>query len=77
MRVIGLGTQDTLGEAEEFVDEFGTTFTMLWDESFESWTAMRVASQPTAILFAADGTPLQGWMGPFPEDDVLSLARNA
>ncbi len=74
VRVIGLGTQDTLGEAEQFVSEYGTTFTMLWDESFDSWTAFRVTSQPTAILFAADGTPIQGWSGPFPEDEVVALA---
>ena len=54
MRVIGLGTQDSLGEAEQFVADRGTTFTMLWDESFESWAALNVTAQPTAILFAAD-----------------------
>ncbi|MGD9702882.1 MAG: TlpA family protein disulfide reductase [Ilumatobacteraceae bacterium] len=73
--MIGLGTQDSLGEAEEFLDNYGTkSFTMLWDESFESWAAFNVSSQPTAILFAADGEPIQGWAGPFPEADVLALA---
>lgn len=75
--MIGLGTQDTLGEAEEFVTNYGTTFTMLWDESFESWSALRVTSQPTAILFAADGTPIQGWLGPFPEAEVVALAAQS
>jgi peroxiredoxin len=72
--VIGLGTQDSFGEAEEFVDRYGTTFTMLWDETFESWQAFGVTAQPAAILFSADGRPLQGWLGPFPEDEVLRLA---
>ena len=73
--MIGLGTQDTLGEAEEFLDKYGMkSVTMLWDESFESWTAFNVSSQPTAILFAADGHPIQGWQGPFPESEVLALA---
>ncbi|CAB4580562.1 MAG: TlpA family protein disulfide reductase [Actinomycetes bacterium] len=75
--MIGLGTQDTLGEAEEFVENYGTTFTMLWDESFESWSALDVTSQPTAILFAADGTPIQGWLGPFPESEVVALASQS
>jgi len=47
---------------------------MLWDESFESWTALDVASQPAAILFAADGTMIQRWRGAFPEAEVLALA---
>ena len=73
--MIGLGTQDTLGDAEQFLEDYGTkSFTMLWDESFETWTAFNVTSQPTAILFAADGRGLQGWSGPFPEDEVLALA---
>lgn len=73
--MIGLGTQDTLGDAEDFVETYGTqSFTMLWDESFETWAAFNVSSQPTAILFAADGRGLQGWSGPFPEADVLALA---
>lgn len=48
---------------------------MLWDESFESWAAFGIAAQPAALLFAADGRFLQGWMGPFSEDEALSLAR--
>lgn len=75
--MIGLGTQDTLGEAEQFVDTYGTSFTMLWDESFESWVAFGVQSQPAAILFAADGTVLEGWLGPFPEEAVLDLVATA
>lgn len=75
--MIGLGTQDTLGEAEQFVDTYGTSFTMLWDESFESWVAFGVQSQPAAILFAADGTVLEGWLGPFPEEAVLDLVAAA
>ena len=72
--MIGLGTQDDLGEAHDFVDDHGTTFTMLWDESFISWQALSVTSQPTALVLAPDGTPLAGWLGAFPEDEVLELA---
>jgi thioredoxin-like negative regulator of GroEL len=50
---------------------------MLWDESFESWAAFNVSSQPTAILIAGDGTPIQGWVGRFPEDEVLALATQS
>jgi hypothetical protein len=75
---VGLGTQDSLGEAEDFSNDFGTeSFTMLWDESFETWLEIGITSQPSAVLLAADGTPITGWVGPFPEDEVLSLAAES
>lgn len=78
MIVVGLGTQDSLGEAEEFVEDRGTqSFTMLWDESFETWLEIGVTSQPSAVLLAADGTPISGWVGPYPEDEVLRLAAES
>jgi hypothetical protein len=76
--VIGLGTQDSLGQAGDFVENYGTeSFTMLWDESFQSWQALGVTSQPAAVMFAADGTPITGWIGAFPEDEVLRLAAES
>jgi hypothetical protein len=36
--VVGLGTQDSHGDAEDFTKNHGArSFTMLWDESFETW----------------------------------------
>jgi len=76
--VVGLGTQDSLGDANEFVTEHGTeSFTMLWDESFETWLEIGITTQPSAVLLAADGTPITGWVGPFPQDEVLRLAAES
>ncbi|MEM9515848.1 MAG: TlpA disulfide reductase family protein [Actinomycetota bacterium] len=73
--VIGLGTQDSLGEAEDFVRDFGTnSFTMLWDESFQSWQSLGISAQPAAVMFQPDGTIITGWLGPFPENEVIELA---
>ncbi len=47
---------------------------MLWDESFVSWQVIGVTSQPTAVMLQPDGTPITGWIGPFPEGEVLRLA---
>ena len=77
IRVVGLGAQDSLGDAEEFVERFGTTFPMLWDESFEAWIVLGVTSTPTALLLAPDGEPIAGWIGAFPEDEVLRLAAES
>lgn len=48
---------------------------MLWDESFQSWVELGIRGQPSAILYAAEGTPLQDWIGPFEEAEVLRLIR--
>ncbi len=48
---------------------------MLWDDGFASWRALKIPGQPAAILFAPDGREIKRWQGPFPEDEVLRLAR--
>ena len=74
--MIGVGTQDDLPRAEAFVDDYGTaSFTMLWDETFVTWNALGVSSSPTAGLFDANGNFIAGWVGPFPEADVIRLAE--
>jgi hypothetical protein len=76
--VIGLGTQDSGGEAADFVrDRDVYSFPMYWDETFESWAAFGITGQPAAILLSPDGEPLGGWRGMFPVDDVLELAANS
>ena len=76
--MVGLGTQDSLSDANEFVEDYGTeSFTMLWDESFRTWTELGVTSQPSAVLLAADGTPIIGWIGAFPQDEALRLAQES
>ena len=57
LRVVGLGTQDDAKQAKQFVERYELQHTMLWDESFESWTQLGVRGQPAGMLFAADGTP--------------------
>lgn len=76
--MIGIGTQDDLERAEAFVDEHGTSsFTMLWDETYDTWTALGVTSSPTAGLFTADGEFIAGWVGPVPFDDVVRLSEES
>ncbi len=77
LAVVGLGTQDSLPEARDFVARYKISFRMLWDDGFSSWRALEIAAQPAAILFSADGRELRRWQGSFPEDDVLRLARQA
>jgi hypothetical protein len=75
--VIGLGAQDSLDQARDFARDYGTTFTMVWDPTFESWANLGIALQPAAVLIAPDGTRLGRWSGMFDEDEVLELARGS
>lgn len=71
--MVGLGTQDDLDAAREFVAAGGITFTMLWDGTFASWDALGITGQPAAILYDGDGTVLGQWSGPLDESAVLDL----
>ena len=76
--MIGLGTQDSGDEAVEFVESRETfSFPMYWDETFETWLAFGVTSQPAAALVSPTGEVLGAWLGMFPIDEVLELARRA
>lgn len=75
---MGLGTQDDLAYAKEFVSDRGTkSFPMLWDPSFESWKALGVYGQPAAMLLTPTGEKVKFWQGFFPQDEVLELAEDA
>lgn len=50
---------------------------MLWESGSESWDALDVFGQPTAILVSADGVELRRWFGPLgdtEEAEILELA---
>jgi thiol-disulfide isomerase/thioredoxin len=76
--VVGIGTQDDLEYAEGFLADTGVrTPQMLWDPSFESWRQLGINAQPTFVLVDGSGEFLAGWVGGFPEDEVLALAAAA
>ncbi|MEZ5374092.1 MAG: hypothetical protein R2704_15455 [Microthrixaceae bacterium] len=73
MKVVGLGTQDSLAEAEEFRSEFEMTSTeLLWDSGFDSWQALGIRAQPAGILLGVDGEVMASWQGPVSPEDVLA-----
>ncbi len=75
VRVVGLGAQDSLGEAQQFLTSTGTDgVEMYWDPSFDTWSFYQIRSQPNAILLDPSGQPLLGWRGAFDQDKVLELA---
>lgn len=76
--MIGLGTQDDGAFAEDFVTSREVySFPMYWDDTFESWVALGVSSQPAAVLLSPTGEELGAWRGMFPVDEVLALAAAA
>ncbi len=44
---------------------------MYWDETFDSWSQLGVASQPAWALFTPSGELLVGSYGEIDEDTVL------
>lgn len=73
--MIGLGTQDDADMAVDFVERGGIySFPVYWDETFASWEAFGIRSQPAAAMLSPDGEILAGWFGGFDEAEVLRLA---
>lgn len=59
-----MGTQDSFGLAEEFLERHQvTTPLMTWDETFETWDHYDVRGQPVVILLDPEGNPLGQWYG--------------
>ena len=52
---MGIGTQDDLDLARDFVDQTGVTFTMLWSESPESWRHFAIQRNSDFWLIDKDG----------------------
>ncbi|MCZ3387260.1 MAG: TlpA family protein disulfide reductase [Actinomycetia bacterium] len=71
--VVGLGTQDDLALAEDFVSTYGvSTPQMLWDPGFESWRALEITGQPAWVLLSPGGEELGRWQGGLPESEILA-----
>lgn len=71
--VVGIGTQDDLALAEDFVATYGVdTPQMLWDPGFESWQALEITGQPTWVLLSPGGEEIGRWQGALPEAAVLA-----
>ena len=52
---MGIGAQDDFAYAERFVDQTGTTFTMLWSDSNESWRHFGVSRNSSVRMLDRDG----------------------
>jgi len=73
INVVGIGTQDSLDLAEDFVDTHNLQQTrMLWDTGFESWRALSITGQPTWVLITPQGEEIQRWQGGLPTDEILA-----
>ncbi len=71
--VVGIGTQDDLALAEDFVSTYGVnTPQMLWDPGFESWQALEITGQPTWVLLSPGGEEIGRWQGGLPEEEILA-----
>ena len=52
---MGIGAQDDFAYAERFVSQTGTTFTMLWNDSNESWRHFGVGRNSSVRLLDRGG----------------------
>lgn len=75
IQVVGLGAQDSLSQAEDFLDDTGTqALEMVWDKTGSSWVHYKVTNQPTVILVGADGEQKEKLFNNFDEETILEAA---
>lgn len=53
--MVGIGAQDDFAYARNFVEQTGTSFTMLWSDSFEPWNHFKVRSNSSALVLDSAG----------------------
>lgn len=75
--MVGLGTQDSFGEAQGFAARHKVTFRMLWDRGFKSWDHFGIQGQPASVLVSADGRELKRWIGSLDDDEHAEVLRLA
>ena len=68
---MGIGAQDDFAYAERFVSQTGTTFTMLWSDSNESWRHFDVGRNSSVRLLDSGGNLADDSPGGF---DAASLS---
>ena len=71
--MVGIGAQDDLAFAERFVDQTGTTFTMLWSDSNESWSHFGVNRNSTVMLLDGGGNVVEGSAGSYDPDRIVDV----
>lgn len=75
--MVGIGAQDDLAFAERFVAQTGTTFTMLWDPTFDSWGHYGIRSNSDSWMLDRSGNRLGERFNGLDEDYVEEVLAAA
>ncbi len=74
VQVLGLGTQDSAEEAQDFAERHDVTAAhLVWDSAFGTWDHFGVVAQPYGILYSTAGVELDRWTGEVDLDEVAAL----
>ncbi len=75
IQILGLGAQDDLKLAGEFLTETGTEdLEMVWDRTGTTWVHYKVTNQPTIVVLGPDGKPVRTWFRQFDSEGILAAA---
>ena len=75
LQIIGLGAQDDLDQAADFLELTGTAdLEMVWDATGETWIHFGVTNQPTVVVLSPDGEVQATWFREFDEAGILDAA---
>ncbi len=73
--VLGLGAQDDLDQAVDFLSDTSTgDLEMVWEEAGKTWRHFQVTNQPTVVVVDAAGTVRRTWFRDFDAEQILAAA---
>ncbi len=73
--VLGVGAQDSLSQAEDFVEKTSTEMLdMVWDKSGDSWITFNVTNQPTVVVLSPSGEVKLRKFRQFNEQEIVAAA---
>ncbi|MBA3743340.1 TlpA disulfide reductase family protein [Sporichthya sp.] len=75
VQILGLGAQDDLDQAVDFLSDTGTQdLEMVWEQAGKSWLHYQVTNQPTVVVLDATGKVTKAWFRHFDADGILEAA---
>lgn len=75
--ILGVGSNDDPGAAEQFLDDLGLTYPNVFDTTGEIRVALGLTAYPTTYVFGADGTLRARVNGGISEQRLAGLIQDA
>lgn len=75
VQFLGVDILDARESARAFMREFGWTYPSVYDPPGAIRDGLGLLGQPVTLFYAGDGSLVDRWAGPIPEDELIRRVR--